>query len=136
LEPALVDLRRPALFASVAGPALAALAAASTRAALAAELFAEGADGDTMFVVTRGELAARRGSGPERLIGIGEVVGELAVLTEAPRAATVRAADGIAEVLVIDRTAFHGIARRAPELVLGLSATLAGWIAPTRPDVL
>jgi hypothetical protein len=27
-------------------------------------------------------------------------------------------------------------ARRAPELVLGLSATLAGWLAPNRPDTL
>jgi CRP-like cAMP-binding protein len=87
-------------------------------------------------VVTRGTLVARRGNDPERRISAGEVVGEVAVLMEAPRAASVRATDGATEVLVIERTAFHGIARRAPELVLGLSATLAVWIAPARPDVL
>ncbi|HSD87796.1 MAG TPA: cyclic nucleotide-binding domain-containing protein, partial [Kofleriaceae bacterium] len=74
--------------------------------------------------------------GEARPIVIGEVVGELAVLTHAPRAATLVAVDGPAEVLEIDRDAFSAAARRAPELVLGLSATLAGWLAPNRPDVL
>ncbi len=32
--------------------------------------------------------------------------------------------------LAIDRALFAAAARRAPELVLGLSATLAGWLAP------
>ena len=70
------------------------------------------------------------------MIEVGGVVGELAVLTRAPRAATVTAAAGGAEVIEIDRAAFAAAARRAPELVLGLSATLAGWLAPNRPDVL
>jgi hypothetical protein len=39
-------------------------------------------------------------------------------------------------VIEIDRATFVAAARRAPELVLGLSATLAGWLAPNRPDVL
>jgi len=47
----------------------------------------------------------------------------------------VLAPDG-AEVLAIDRATFTAAARRAPELVLGLSSTLAGWLAPNRPDVL
>jgi hypothetical protein len=45
-------------------------------------------------------------------------------------------ADGSAEILEIDRETFAAVSRRAPELVLGLSATLAGWLAPERPDVL
>ena len=60
----------------------------------------------------------------------------LAVLTHSPRAATVTAAAPDTEVLAIDRSVFATAARRAPELVLGLSATLAGWLAPNRPDVL
>jgi hypothetical protein len=39
-------------------------------------------------------------------------------------------------VLLIDRATFAAATRRAPELVLGLSATLAGWIAPNRPDLI
>ncbi|HEV7559513.1 MAG TPA: cyclic nucleotide-binding domain-containing protein [Kofleriaceae bacterium] len=133
IEPTLVDLRRPTLFASVAGPALAALATAATRRAVDGTLFSQGDVGDTMFVVTRGELVAQRPDG-ERTIEAGGVLGELAVLTHAPRAATVVSAGG--EVLVIDRATFSVASRRAPELVWGLAATLAGWLAPNRPDVL
>jgi len=136
LEPTLVALRRPALFASLAGPALAELAAAATARTLDDVLFDLGATGDAMFVVTAGALVAKRAGAPDRRIEIGGVVGELAVLTRAPRAATVVAAEGGASVLAIDRAAFTEAARRAPELVLGLSATLAGWLAPNRPDLL
>ena len=136
LEPTLGALRRPALFASLAGPALAELAAAATARTLDDVLFDLGATGDAMFVVTAGALVAKRAGAPDRRIEIGGVVGELAVLTRAPRAATVVAAEGGASVLAIDRAAFTEAARRAPELVLGLSATLAGWLAPNRPDLL
>jgi len=136
LEPALVALRRPALFASLAGAALADLAMRATTRTLDDVLFELGAAGDAMFVVTTGALLARRAGAPDRRIEVGGVVGEIAVLTRAPRAATVIAAAGGATVLVIDRAAFTRASRRAPELVLGLSATLAGWLAPNRPDVL
>lgn len=132
IEPALVELRRPALFSSVAGPALGALAERCERRQVSGELFREGDTGDTMFIVVSGSLTAVRG-GESRTVNAGEVLGELAVLTHAPRAATV---SGDAEVLVIDRAAFSAAARRAPELVLGLAATLSGWLAPNRPDVL
>jgi hypothetical protein len=46
-----------------------------------------------------------------------------------------RAAD-LAEVIESDRASFTSVARRAPEVVLGLSATLAGWLVGSRPDVL
>ena len=138
VEPALLALRRPALFASVAGPALAELAARAQALSLAAgaELFAAGAPGETMFVVVTGALVAQRPPAPARTITAGGVVGELAVLTHAPRAARVVGGPDGAELLVLDRAAFLATARRAPELVLGLSATLAGWIAPGRADVL
>jgi hypothetical protein len=135
LEPTLVDLRRPALFSSIAGPALAALAERTQRRKVTGELFKAGDPGESMFVVTAGALAATR-DGEDRRIGVGEVVGELAVLTHAPRAATLVAADDATEVVEIARAAFATVSRRAPELVLGLSSTLAGWLAPNRPDVL
>jgi hypothetical protein len=135
LEPDLVTLRRPALFASIAGPALAQLADRATRRRVDGELFRLGDDGSDMFVVASGALLAHRPPASDRRIEPGEVVGELAVLTHAPRAATVTA-DGTAEVLAIDRPAFTAAARRAPELVLGLASTLAGWLAPNRPDLL
>lgn len=135
LEPRLVALRRPALFATVPGPVLAALAAHAEPRIVAGALFSESDPGRTMFVVAQGTLHAHRAGAPDRVIESGGVVGELAVLTQAPRAATVIATDGT-EVIEIDREVFAAAARRAPELVLGLSATLAGWLAPSRPDVL
>jgi len=136
LEPRLVGARRPALFASIAGPALAALAERATAQTITGTLFEAGAPGDAMYVVVAGALVARRPPAPDRRLELGSVVGELAVLTHAPRAATVVAAADGADVLAIDRQTFAAASRRSPELVLGLSATLAGWLAPNRPDVL
>jgi hypothetical protein len=133
LERALGELRRTPLAASVAGPSLAWLAEHAQRRHVTGTLFSDGEAGDTMFVVCRGTLIARRGA-TDRVIEPGNVVGELAVITHAPRAATVSADD--ADVLVIDRATFAAAAHRSPELVLGLSATLASWLAPERPDVL
>ncbi|HEY5937463.1 MAG TPA: cyclic nucleotide-binding domain-containing protein, partial [Kofleriaceae bacterium] len=135
LEPILEALRKPALFATVAGPALAALAARVTRRTITGSLFAADAPGDTMYVVVSGTLLAHRDPDPPRRVEAGGVVGELAVLAHAPRAASV-SAEGTAEVIEIDRETFAAAARRSPELVLGLASTLAGWLAPNRPDVL
>lgn len=135
LEPALLALRKPALFATIAGPALAALATRATKRTLSGEVFAAGAEGDSMLVVIEGALEAVRADSPPRRIAAGGVVGELAVLTRARRAATVTAPEPT-QVLEIDRETFAAVAQRAPELIAGLSATLAGWIAPERPDVL
>ena len=136
LEPTLVALRTAALFASLAGPALAALAERATPHHFNGVLFEAGEPGDTMFVVTGGALVAQRPGSPDRRIERGGVAGELAVLTLAARVARVSAVQRGADVLAIDRAAFSAAARRAPELVLGLSATLASWLAPARPDVL
>ncbi len=135
LEPMVLALRRAPLFGSLAGPALAELAERATPRTIDGVLFSTGDDGDAMFVVTEGALVARRAGAEARRIVAGGVVGELAVLTHAKRAADV-VADPHARVLAIDRAAFAAASRRAPELVLGLAATLAGWLASDRPDVL
>nr|MBA3465436.1 cyclic nucleotide-binding domain-containing protein [Deltaproteobacteria bacterium] len=135
IEPTLLALRKPALFASISGPALFVLATRATRRSVTGEVFAAGTDGDSMFVVISGTLEAVRPGARPRTIEVGGVVGEVAVLTHAERAATVTAI-GTTEVLEIHRDTFASVAQRAPELVAGLSATLAGWIAPERPDVL
>jgi len=141
-EATLTLLRKPALLSNIAGPALADLAQRAKRQRAEGVIFREGDAGEDMLVVAKGAVVARRASvvgnavAVERRIEPGGVVGELAVLTRAPRAATVSADGDEVEILLIDRATFAIAARRAPELVLGLSATLAGWIAPNRPDLL
>lgn len=130
----LAILRGVALFAPVAGPALAALAARVETLDVDGLLFGAGDAGDAMFVIAAGAVVAQRDGEVERRIVPGEVVGELALLTRAPRATSARAAEPGTRVLAIDRVAFGEAARRAPEIVLGLSATLAGWLAPHRHD--
>ena len=134
IEPRLMALRKSALFATMAGPALAAFATSAVQREVNGPLFAYGDAGDTMLIVMSGAVITQRPGGPARRVESGGVVGELAVLTQAPRAANVIAEKAV--VLEIDRETFSTAARRAPELVLGLSATLAGWIAPERPDIL
>ncbi len=135
IEPTLVALRRAALFSAISGPALAALAPLATARTVDGELFAAGAAASSMFVIERGVAIAHRAGAASRRLERGAVIGELAMLTGAPRAATV-ISEGPIDVLEIDRDVFVAAARRAPELVLGLSSSLAGWLAPNRPDVL
>jgi hypothetical protein len=133
LEPRLAALRMPALFGSVSGHALADLAAHATERAVTGELFALGAPGSSMFIVMDGALTATRPNTPDRSIEAGGLVGELTMLTHAPRAVAVA---GTATVLEIDRDTFTSAARHAPDLVFGLATTLAGWLSPQRPDIL
>jgi CRP-like cAMP-binding protein len=51
-------------------------------------LFEEGAEGDSLFVVVHGKVAVRRGDVDVAVLGAGEVVGEMAILDEAPRSAS------------------------------------------------
>ena len=54
-------------------------------------IFAEGADGDTLFVVLSGKLAVQKGETQIAELGPGEHFGEMAMIDRAPRSASVRA---------------------------------------------
>lgn len=133
IEPVLADLRRSPLFATIAGPVVEQIAERARHRRVDGRLFDVGDTGDTMFVVRTGALVATRPGAPERRLASGDVAGELAMLSQAPRPVAVA---GTADVLEIDRATFTAAAQRAPELVLALSAMLARSLAPTRPDVL
>jgi hypothetical protein len=124
-EPALGALRSCRFFDRLAGRHAADLAAAARRRQLAAgeALVTAGEPGDAMFVVLAGTLRlAGDDAGPPMTAG--SVVGELALVDDAPRAATV-VADGATEVLVVERPAFRAALDRWPELGLALLRTLA-----------
>jgi len=72
----------------------------------------EGDVGDEMYFLTKGRVEAVRGNPPQRLMVLreGAFFGELAILTDAPRAATIRALTDV-EVYALRRDAVLQLAR-------------------------
>ena len=69
-------------------------------------LFHEGDPGDALYVIVEGEVSVQA-EGPPRVemarLGPGSFIGEVALMTDQPRSATVTAVGGGAELLRIDR---------------------------------
>jgi len=101
-------------------------------------LFQQGDPGDSMYFVVRGRLDAWQ-QNPDgqasRLNEIvpGEAVGEIGLLTDAPRSAGVRARrDSL--LFRVDRATLEALANRHPALALRISTSIAGRLARvTRP---
>ena len=128
-------LGRVPLLASVEGRLLAELAARARSVHLesGAWLFHEGEAGDAMYVVRAGRIAVvEEDSGAViRELGRGEALGELALLSGAPRSAGARAARA-SDLLVIHRSTFDELLQRSPELSLALNRILAEQLRRTR----
>jgi len=77
-----------------------------------AVLIEEGSDSDEMYVVVSGELVVTKQAGERSIelgrIGSGDVVGEIALLDDAPRNATV-AAKGPTRVIYVPASAFESL---------------------------
>ena len=83
-------------------------------------IFREGDRGDWLYVVTEGEVEVVRSSedGEEtslRRLGRGECFGEIALVSDRPRSATVRAVSA-SNVLAVDRDAFQALFATLPPL--------------------
>ena len=81
----------------------------------------EGTAGDCSFLVLEGEATVVSGGVPIARVGAGEFVGELALLTNAPRGATVQAVTPM-RVLVLDRTVLMSLLDPITEALLGTLA--------------
>lgn len=93
-------------------------------------LFHQGDPGDGLYFLIRGRLQVWRESSPghpSELLGEvvpGESVGEVGLLTHAPRSASARAVrDSL--LVRVDRDAFDALAGRHPELIMRLAASVA-----------
>ncbi|MFZ0043519.1 MAG: MFS transporter, partial [Solirubrobacteraceae bacterium] len=95
-------------------------------------LFRQGEHGDALYVVRAGRLqAVNEPSGAVvRELGRGDAVGELALLTGAPRAAGVRAMRN-SELIAVDREDFEELLRSSPGLSLALNRALAEQLRVT-----
>jgi CRP-like cAMP-binding protein len=94
-----------------------------------AVLIEEGERGREVFVVVSGKLdVSRRGDKSLGNVGAGQVVGEIALLSNQPRSATVTAASAVS-VLRIGDSDFVDLLERMPLLWLKITRTLADRIA-------
>jgi NADH dehydrogenase len=83
-------------------------------------IFREGDRGDRLFVIVDGEVEVVGGAPGQprkvlRTLGPGESFGEIALVNDSPRTATVRSRTGV-NVLALDRDAFQALFASLPEL--------------------
>src|SRR5439155_26438711 len=94
------------------------------------EIVRKGEAGDRFYVVADGEIEVVLDSGPPRREGAGAYFGEIALLRDVPRTATVRAASDV-ELYALDRDDFvaavtgHAGSSQAAEAVVGARLGIA-----------
>lgn len=97
-------------------------------------LFRQGDPGDSLYVVLRGRLEILI-EAPEpkviRVLGRGDSVGELALLTESPRSASVRARRD-SELLHVTREHFTRVLEQKPEFATALTRVLGRQLRDVR----
>jgi predicted acylesterase/phospholipase RssA/CRP-like cAMP-binding protein len=86
-------------------------------------IFRQGDAGDGLYLVVSGRLRVSvAGEGPDRMlydVGRGAIVGEMALLTDRPRAATVHAVRD-SDLLLLRSSSFTSLMERSPALVTGM----------------
>lgn len=95
-------------------------------------IFKEGDHGDYMFFVIHGKVEAKLDSSRNHhmlgLFNSGSLVGEMALIDEYPRSATVTAIEDT-EILILTKTKFKGILQDKPglgiKLLLGISRVIS-----------
>lgn len=87
-------------------------------------LFSEGDAGDTMYVLVSGKAEVRLRGKLIDTIGDGAVIGEMAIIDNSPRSATVVATEDCS-MLAIDAYRFSTMTREVPEFALYVMRAMA-----------
>jgi CRP-like cAMP-binding protein len=88
-----------------------------------------GRPGSGMFVLEEGTVVVEPPDGRAWELGPGDFFGELAILTDHPRSARVRAKTAV-RCLAISRTAFAKLLREEPEIAVAMLPKLAERVEP------
>ncbi len=122
-------LRRVALFSGLTKTELERVASAGSEVEVVAGrvLMEQGHSGADAFVVLRGSFNVRRNGRKVATLVAGDIAGELALLDDGPRSASVICAED-GSVLVISRGQFRAVLEEVPALTHKLLAELAGRV--------
>jgi CRP-like cAMP-binding protein len=97
-------------------------------------LIAEGARGREFFVLVDGSVGVTRGGRTLRKPSGGSFFGEIALVSDVPRTATVTALTDL-RVLVITDRAFRALMREVPSIALKVMATLGERLAAEQKSI-
>jgi CRP-like cAMP-binding protein len=124
-------LKRVPLFASCSKAELAKIAAVADEVSLPAgrELTKEGAPGREFVVLVEGAAEVRRKGKVVNQLGDGDFLGEIALVADVPRTATVTTTWPSRILLLTDR-AFRSLLRESPALQTKVLAALAARVPP------
>ncbi len=124
-------LRQVPIFSNLAPEDLSRIAEIATERLFPAGEFLcrEGEMGEELFVIVEGQVrVAKESNGTLRTLRVlqtGEQIGELALLREQPRSASVIAEGGNVRALVLKGDALQAILRDRPEVAMAMLASLA-----------
>jgi hypothetical protein len=131
-------LRGVPLFAALPPQDLAPIAAIATEHAYedGDAIAVQGEPGEEMHIIVSGEVAVsmRDAAGDDRVVAVrspGEAVGEMGVITQEPRVATL-IARGTVRVVTIAKPQFEAILRERPDTAIGVIHVLSRRLASAR----
>jgi CRP/FNR family transcriptional regulator, cyclic AMP receptor protein len=93
------------------------------------ELTVEGQPGREFFVIIEGDALVRRGDREINRLGAGDFFGEIALIDDRPRTATVVAESPLRALVITDR-AFRTLLDRSPEIESKVMSARAARLAP------
>ena len=128
-----IDLiKRAPLFANCSKGELAEVASIADELDLpeGRRLIREGERGREFFVLLEGEAEVTRDGTPIATMKSGDFFGEIALVSDAPRTATVTATTPVRVLVVTDR-AFRSLLEHSPQIQLKVLRALAERLAPT-----
>jgi CRP-like cAMP-binding protein len=125
-------LRRVPLFAGCSGKELGQISALADELHQpeGTTLITEGTKGREFFVLVDGTVDVRRGGRKVNSLGAGTFFGEIALVSDTPRTATVVATSPV-RLLLITGQSFTRLLRDSPSIQAKVLAALAERVAPT-----